>query len=215
MNKISDAVSEVVEGNPFLLFGFSRGLMNLTQLAHFIQPMIQLRTKKEIQISALVMNLSRMQRTFKKIVPKTEEFYVDTLTVHSHLSLYTFQNTFETNKEINNLYNKVHEKNAYVGITRGTHEIMLIIESSFDELVEKTVAKGFKNKRSPLSAIGMTFDEKYEEVPGFLYIVFQQMILQNITVIETASTYTEIILYVDEKDTKLAFETLYTAFHKS
>ena len=48
----------------------------------------------------------------------------------------------------------------------------------------------------------------------FLYYILQQTTLQNINIIEISSTFTEIVLYVEEQDTKLTFDTVYESFSK-
>jgi aspartokinase len=42
--------------------------------------------------------------------------------------------------------------------------------------------------------------------------VLQQVAVQGINVVEIASTATELILYLDQKDVRLAFDTLYQRF---
>lgn len=65
-----------------------------------------------------------------------------------------------------------------------------------------------------VSSIGVTFDEEYLTIPGFIYIILQQMMPLNINIIEVSSTCTELVLYIDEKDMKIAYEALEASFIK-
>ena len=45
-----------------------------------------------------------------------------------------------------------------------------------------------------------------------LYMLLQRVTLQNVNLIEIISTYTEIVFYVDERDTQTVFDTLFQSF---
>ncbi len=63
-----------------------------------------------------------------------------------------------------------------------------------------------------LAGLGVKFQEAYLETPGLLYQLLQQLALQNINVVEVASTTTEFNIYLDDRDVQLAFESLYNRF---
>jgi len=71
-----------------------------------------------------------------------------------------------------------------------------------------------KFKSPNISGVSIKFNEKYSEIPGLLYYIIQQITLQNINIIEISSTFTELIIYVEKKDTRLAFDTIYNRFMK-
>ncbi len=43
-------------------------------------------------------------------------------------------------------------------------------------------------------------------------MLLQRVALQNVNLIEISSTYTEIVFYVAEKDTRIVFDTLFHSF---
>lgn len=59
-----------------------------------------------------------------------------------------------------------------------------------------------------VASIGISFSEDYIQIPGFIAAVLLQLTVQQINLIEIASTFTELTLYVDQENTKLAFDTL-------
>ena len=87
--------------------------------------------------------------------------------------------------------------------------------AAFEELVRSSVPLPPTSFVPGLASLGVTFDERYLDEPGFLYFVLQQLYFQNINIVELASTSTELILYLAQADVRLAFDTIYQRFvHK-
>ena len=63
-----------------------------------------------------------------------------------------------------------------------------------------------------LAAIGVRFDPRYARIPGMLYMLPQRVALQNVTLIEITSTFTEIHLFIAEDDTRAIFDLLFQSF---
>jgi aspartokinase len=208
MIKISKALKEIVEKNPTLKFGLSYRLFNLTQLAKFITPQLKALTKKEVQSSAIVMNLSRLQKQMSKIAPKPETVHIEKISIHTDLHVFTYTKTSETREKLSKLQNTLT-------VTKGNSEITIIIKKNNIKDLKKLIKENPKNEQSDIVSIGITFTEEYGETPGFVHLVLQQLSLQYINIVEIASTYTELFLYIDKKDAKLAMDTLLHSFQSS
>ncbi len=63
-----------------------------------------------------------------------------------------------------------------------------------------------------IASVAVQFGASYTDVPGMLYMLLQCVALQNVNLIEIASTYTEIIFFVDEADTQTIFDAFYRNF---
>ncbi len=215
MIKISDALAEIVHQNKIFEFGLNNQLFNLTQLASFIQPMIEARTKKEVKTSALVVALSRLQKKKRKVAPKIQNFEIENISVQSGLCVMSFPKSTQIHECVNKAYNEVFAQNGYFTFSESTSEITIVFENKFCSTIEKFInAKDAKYKNSNISSIIIRFDEKYFEIIGLLHLLIQTTCLQGINLIEVSSTYTEFIFYVDKKDVKIAFETIFQAFAK-
>ncbi len=214
MKKISDTLREIIQKNSLLQFGFSHHLFNLSELARFLQPHIEARSQKEVRVSAITMNLSRLQKKVKKITPDIQKFEIENLMVYSDLSIMTFQKTSKIHTEIQKLYTIVQEKKGFMTLTEGGHEITIILENEFCKIAQNMISESPKQKNHSIASIGIKFSEKYSSVPGFVYSVLQQTTLQGINIVELSSTYTELILYIDTKDVKLAFDTIFECFSR-
>jgi len=212
MIKIQDALSELISKDSFLQFGISNRLFNLTRLSTFLKPLLEVRVKKSIKQQALLMSLSRTSSRFRKVVRGIEDYKAESITIISSLLIVTYPNNPRIHTLLNQLYKEVLDQKGYITITEGNHEITLIIEYKLKELVLKVIEEKPKYYNQEISGVGIRFAEKYSDIPGFLNAVLQQMTLQGINIIEISSTFTELILYIDSRDTKIAFDTVYERF---
>ena len=117
MIRISDTIKKILSENTFLQFGLNNGLFNLSKLSEFLKPLIETRTQKEITKSAVLMNLSRIGRTKKKVMPQIENFHVENITVHGNLSILSFVKT-------PHIHNKIHE---FYGVVQKQMDILLLL----------------------------------------------------------------------------------------
>ncbi|MCB1808441.1 MAG: hypothetical protein KDJ99_25805, partial [Candidatus Competibacteraceae bacterium] len=62
------------------------------------------------------------------------------------------------------------------------------------------------------ASVGVQFGTHYADVPGMLYTLLQRVALQNVNLIEISSTYTEIVFFIAEEDTRIVFDTLFQSF---
>ncbi len=215
MLKVTDALREIIEGEPLLQFGLQHGLLNLSQVANYIRPHIQVRTKKPLTSSAIVMALSRMQNDIRRTTPQRDEYYINQIAIQANLCTYTFNKTKDVHRGVQKLYELVQKKNGYMTLSEGVSEITLIIDRKFQSDAIALIDDKPTFSHDTVASVGIMFDEKFtREVPGFIYIILQQLMLQGINLIELSSTFTGLNLYLDEKDTKLAFETLYALFKR-
>ncbi len=212
MIRLHDTLRALVAENPLIQFGFRHGLLNLTKTAQYLKPLVEMRTKKGISVSALTMALSRLQREAAGGRLKRSTYHFDRINMHTSLCAYTFTISPETHKGVHRLYDAVQKANGYITISQGTSQITVIVQSQFQDRVHKLIGTRPRFTHTNVASVGIAFDETYVEVPGLIYIVLQQMMLLNINIIEVSSTYTELVLYVAEKDLKTAFEALEALF---
>lgn len=208
MLKLSDAITDVVENQSALLFGFRNGLFNLSRLARFLKPLLEVRMKKEVTEASVLMNLSRMSGDFSRLSGKEQPFFIDTLTVHSGLCSATYIRTEGIIRKIHEFYFTNHHGNDFLNLNQGTAEITLVMDEKFIPVLRKHIPGKPKALKRHLASVGVTFDERFYEVPGLMHFLTQRISLQNINIYEYTSTYNELIFYVDERDLLLSFETL-------
>lgn len=134
------------------------------------------------------------------------------ISVRSDLCSMTFYRTPQVFTKLQELYGDIYKKNGFIAINQGTNEITLIADASAVTTIKEVIKNTPKYVRANLVALEMQFDEKYTDIPGLIYHVIQCITLQAINISEISSTYTSLIIFIDQKDTKIAFDTLYKSF---
>ncbi len=215
MIKISDAIKDIVHNNDQLLFGFHHQLLNLSQVARFIHPLVEARTQKTVQVSAILMNLSRMhQKLAQHEPPLQQKFYIDKINIHTDLCSFTLVKSSQSHRELNRMYSEIQKRNGFMTITEGINEITAIVESENFGLTTKWMTDPIHLVNQDIASVGVVFHEKFIEVPGLLYMILQTVTMQHINIVELASTATEFIIYIGQKDIYLAFDAILSKFGK-
>lgn len=212
MISIADALRDIVRTNPLLAFGFQHGLFNLTKLAAYLRPVVAARTKKDVQESAITMALSRLKRDRADRAPDIERFTVENVTIHSGLSARSYQRSPELHRRLSEFSRHVQSRNDFCSLTQGIHELTVIFDSRYRTLLRDSTHARPTYRNDGIASISVQFDERYLDVPGLLYILLQQVALQNVNLVEISSTYTEAMLFVAEEDARLVFDTLFERF---
>lgn len=213
MRTVAQAIDEIIAGSAELRFGFSQGLFNLTQLAKFIRPMVEARTFKEVREASLVMSLSRRQRQRSAAGRMTgQRFAVENISVLSNLTVMTLHRSDENHRAVEQIYARLKRKSSFLTVSEGTSEITLIFQSDHRVLVVGILPGRPKLVRDKVASLSVRFHSKYLDVPGLLYKILEQISLQGINIIELASTSTELIIYINESDVRLGFDTILRAF---
>jgi predicted peroxiredoxin len=213
--KVPDTLRALIASNPNLEFGVAHNLFNQTQLARFLQPLVNARVHREVSVSAISMALSRLGPSLPKGArQKIERFKFKSLVIQPALVILTLAKANETHKEINQLHARVSKRGGHFCVCEGASQVTVIIDEN--DLPEAKNVFSTRSLVKPISAssISMAFDPKYLTTPGFLYIVLQQIALQGINILELSSTATELILYISPESVTLAFDTLYERFMK-
>jgi hypothetical protein len=213
--KISDAIKDIVQNNDQLLFGFHHHLLNLSQVARFIHPLVEARTQKSVQVSAILMNLSRMHQQLARHASHAQQkFYLDKINIHTDLSSFTLVKTSQSHRELNRMYSEIQKRDGFMTITEGISEITAIVESENFGLASKWITNPIRLVNQNIASVGVKFHEKFIEVPGLLYMILQVVTMQHINIVELASTAAEFIIYIDQKDIYLAFDAILSKFGK-
>jgi len=215
MTKIAAALKEIVHENPFLEFGLSHRLCNLSQLAKFLEPLVEIRTQKEVSSAAITMALSRLQKTQSCRRKRMEAFSIQEMRIYRNLATQSFTKTRENIQAIHKIQDACQEIGLYFVLSEGAIEATFIFDREARATVNRYMKELSLYRNDHISCISVRFDEKFIWVPGHLYSILQKLNFQNINLVEVSSTYTEFNLYLEDKDIQRAFETLQSCFKVS
>lgn len=212
MLKILTALDIIIKDNRFLQAGLADRLFNLSQLARYLQPVVEARLKKDVKASAITMNLSRMQQEMEKTSSFRSSFRIEKLTVQAHLFAVTFPNIGPVRQAVQKFQRHVYKEGGFISVTQSSREITMITGQSFLEEMSSYISNKPISLETNITGIGVQFAPDYSQQPGFLHAVLQRVALQNINVVEVFSTYSEFSLFFAHEDSKLALDTLFSSF---
>ena len=82
-------------------------------MARFIHPLVEARTQKSVQVSAILMNLSRMhQKLAQHTSHAQQKFYIDKINIHTNLCSFTLVKTSQSHRELNRMYSEIQKRTA-------------------------------------------------------------------------------------------------------
>lgn len=217
MRRISEAIEDIVESHRPLRFGFYHGLLNLTKVARFLRPSIEAQTKKEVTDAAVLMNLSRLQKKLARS-PQSQsnrdQLVLDKVNIQSGLCAATVAKSPTIHRELNRVFNSIQSKSGFITVTEGLREVTVIVEAENLRLLMGALTSPPRILHEELASVSVSFDKRYLKVKGILFQLLEEVALQDINVIEIASTATEFSIFLREDDVQLAFDAIFNRFSR-
>ena len=208
MVTIAQALEDTIKNSSFLEEGLSSGIFNLSAVARFIKPEVEKRTYKKVTEASLIMALRRFKPKPKKTRKNISEIkQLRGLILRSHLVEYALHNSPYILPLQKYLLRKVEkEKELFVNLSQGVAETAIIGSESLQKDIESIIPKEIIiDKIEHLSAITLRLRREHVYIPGVHYLITRALAWQEINVIETISSYSEITIFVEEKDSERAF----------
>ncbi len=212
MKKISDAVAEIIDVNPDFRTGLAEGLMNLSQLARHILPLVEARTAKTVRPSAVAMALSRLQKELGRGEGMGFPGMAERVTVQRGLAVLTYPNTVECQAALPQLQERVRQRDGFLTVTEGMREITLLVEEDHLQIVGSVMQVAPLGEVRGIAGLSISLTRDNLRTPGVLYRLLQPLALQGINVAEVASTTREFHVYIRERDVMLALDSLFAAY---
>ena len=212
MVSISDALGRIIAQTPFLEEGLAAGIINLSALARMLRPRIEAELVKDASDAALVMALKRLSDKLEKKRPRPGETarYVKDITVRSHLSEFTFQNSQTMLPRQIKLLQEIRGRHdRFITFSSGADEVTAVISSDLASAMQRIFAgERLLSRYDGLSAIILRLSPQTVSAPGIYYLVLKLLAWDNINVTEVVSTYTEFVILLDDANIDRAFSSL-------
>ena len=211
MITVPQIVENIIKNSPILSDNFEEGLVNYSSLARKLQPEIEQKLFKKVTVGSIVMALKRL----KIHSPQTNHLNealskVTDLSLRSNLVSLSYANSptlFQNQSLLLEAASKT--PNSFLTISNGIHETSIFISKNL--LVE--AEKIFKNeavklKVADLSSITLILPPEAINTPGIHFSVFKRLFSNGVNVFETATSFTELTLFLKPEDTEKAFAVL-------
>ncbi len=202
---ISKAVREIVSKDYVLSFGLQNRILNLTQVARFLQKSVEQQCNDSVSIDAIVMALSRLQQDYVEFaVPN--RLKIDEFSVKKDLALISLLKTKRNLQMILKLKLYALQNDMFYSVAESMNEISLVIDKSLVCMFESYDFDMVNFIQKNVSAYMIKIPKDYLEIPGVFQYFVQRFTLNQINILEVSSTYTELIFYIDSNDLNLVID---------
>lgn len=208
MITVPQVVEEIIKNSPILTESVEEGLVNYSSLARKIKPEIEQKLYKSVTIGSIIMALKRLKVDSSKTAAlKTALSKITDLSMRSNLAALTFVNSstlFGNQSKLLDAASKT--PNSFLTISTGIHETSIFISKNLSNEAEMIFKDEIKTLAvDGLSSITLMLPKDAIDTPGIHYSVFKKLYSQGVNVFETATSYTELTIFLYSKDTEKAF----------
>ena len=204
---ISRVVEKVIDDNPFIAESLSKGIINYVGLAEYIKKRVEVELKKEVNTSAIVMSLRRLNEKLEKTHIKKLKFDENSdVFVKSDLFEITIKKSKKTLLLLKEIYDHIDHERDLLSVTQGLTQVTIISNTRNKSKIMKLLeGERIFMEINKLSSIGTTIPIKAVEEAGFFYLFTRAFALENIPIVELVSTLNELNFIINERDVPKAF----------
>ena len=216
MLKISTITEGIVRTSDFAVQGLQDNVLNLSAYAKSIQKEVSEKTMKDVQVSTIVVALSRIQKRLKKeprFLPRIE---VENIAIKPGLVEMVFARNPHSIKALQKLYRNNKLLAEHLTVTYGINEISIIILKKRQSEILKIFAPLKPTLEiQNIASIALRVNPKYTYTKNTFYALLKILAPRGINVIELLTTSTEISFLVEEKDWEKTFSIFNELFKNS
>jgi len=201
MITVPEAAKKIIERSRYLSEAISKGFINYSSLARYMQPEIEQMLIKDVSVASIMMALKRLEKELKpnsnynKVFIKKPE-----IIIRSNLVLISVSNKISLNNSIEFLFEN-----------HGVSETSYITsQDNFSQLAipKKDILILIPN----LSALSIKLPKETLKTPGIYYFFLKSLAWEGINIVELSSTPHEVTIIVEDKDIERTFSIINSLF---
>lgn len=211
MSSVSQAVTEVVSGDPILRQCVVRGIVNYRKLAKMLQPMVSQILGKEIPIDTIKVALLRYtsrvggEKSVKKEV--LDVIARSSVELRTDITIIVVRST--AINYIAQLLAKIVSKARFMAVMQSVVATTMVVDKDSAEEILKSVKKDdVIEVQRDQAAVVIVSPEEIMNVPGVLAYIANVLSQNNINIVHIESCYTDTIIIVSKNDLEKAFSTI-------
>lgn len=210
MLKIVDVVRDILYSSEPELTILSRHLLNLSAYAKRIQPEVERRTHKKVQVGSIVVALSRISQELTDEDPLLPEIKLYGIAVKSNLAEITYNKTPSNKLRAQKLVvDKELSQAEFLTVTYGASEISVFAPM----ILIPSINKAFKPDKPKLlldnlAALTVQFGDHYIDTPNMYFALLRSVAVRRINIVELISTFTELTFLVRQSDLNELFQIM-------
>ena len=216
MKSISTAVEQIVSESPFLKELISLDIINLSGLARQLRNSVQEETQKKVTDGSILVALKRMTKKVKTSNQLNSTIFNinPDLTVRSNLFEVTVKNSPSfIDKQKKLLIYANRQQSHFVNFTYGLFETTTVASNQlYDMAMSLYKGEQIVSKVENISTITIKFPNDIVDSPFIYYTILRTLAWSGMSIVEIISTYSELVIVLDQKDIELAFSLIKKLF---
>lgn len=211
MITVPQVVKSIIKTSPVLSQSFEEGLINYSSLARKLQPEIENKLLKKVTLGSIVMALKRLRiKNPNANQLKDSLAKITDLSMRSNIVALTFANSPTLFKNQSRLLGVAsNTPNSFLTITSGIYETSVFLSHNLAvEAEEIFQSESGKLKVEGLSSITLILPPEAVHTPGIHFSVFKNLYTHGVNVFDTATSFTELTIFLKSEDTEKAFTVL-------
>ncbi len=211
MVTVAHVVKKIIRDKPFIEEAIFLNIINYGGLADLIIPEIEEELGKKATHASVMMAIRRYaEQLDKKEFSRNILEYINDINVRSNLFEVTIYKTGESKNILQKIQNLPDSrKGDFLSIITGMHEISIVSNEQLEkEIMHIIPKKEIKQTTKNISSITVNLSEEATEAPGLFYLITKNLALENISIIEIISTWTETSIIVKTRDAAKTFSVI-------
>lgn len=203
MIKISEVVREIFYDDDNAKVAAGYDVLSVTNYARKIKPQVQEKLLVDVNLKSIVVALHRILKKFEKdkynLAPNLQN-----ISIHSNIVEITLEKNNKNIMIVNKLRKFLENHHAFYTLSSSVGEVTLLVDQDFLPRVRKIAEGEIIMTEENLSGITVKFGTRFIKQPMLFYELIKRVSLNQINIMEIASTATELTFFIDKNDTEKA-----------
>ena len=201
MITVPEAAKKIIERSRYLSEAISKGIINYSSLARYMQPEIEQMLIKDVSVASVMMALKRLEKELKpnsnynKVFIKKPE-----IIIRSRLVLVSVPKTIVLNRSVDCLFENHGVSEASYITTQDNFAHLAIPKKDILIFIQHLASLSIKLPKETL------------KTPGIYYFFLKSLAWEGINIIELSSTPYELTIIVEDKNIERAFSIINSLF---
>ncbi len=193
---LKDEVAMIVESKPCIRIALAEGLINYSALAKYIKEEVEAELGKKVSEGSVMLAIREIHLKQGKGSDVIKALKTSYYTIESNLIDYVVDWSLESVKK---LFEKIAKEDVLLSIIVGKMYASIITHQNIDDYLDEIGIKPIK-KIENLANFRVVIKKEYISSVGIIEEIIRKLVLHNISIVETASSFTEIGFIIREED---------------
>ena len=208
MTQIQKMVHDFLDRDLISRKALEQNIISIRKLARHIAEKLKIDADDAVISAIRRYNIKKSDDTYsnaKNIVKNTK------ISTKSDIVSIAIEKNRESQDILPKLFDKIDfQKSEVLRIIQAEGEIKIIIDKKNLEKIEKIIPKKIIIKiEKDLAEINLNLDNEAVNTPGIISVIFSELMINNINIMEALSCVPEMLIFVKEKDLLKSYSVLF------